>query len=207
MRALLPAVLFAAPAAALSPAPPSLAPAEFARLSLGSFTSAAQAAADGRYDVVEGEYHLLRSERDGAVQWLYQEQAIIRGDRAAAKAKPYFQRVARITLQPDGTLTSESFALKEPARFVGFGQPGYAGPTPTEADLGPPSCPARIERVAAGHFIARIDDCPNAWRGAVRMTSARVVTPDGFANWDRGFDAAGRQVWGPADGGYIFRRR
>ena len=28
-----------------------------------------------------------------------------------------------------------------------------------------------------------------------------------YVNWDRGFDAEGAHVWGPADGGYIFEKK
>ena len=38
------------------------------------------------------------------------------------------------------------------------------------------------------------------------MLSLAIIAPDTYANWDRGFDTAGVPVWGPTDGGYLFRR-
>jgi hypothetical protein len=33
-----------------------------------------------------------------------------------------------------------------------------------------------------------------------------VIDANGMTSWDRGFDAAGRQVWGSEAGGYRFER-
>lgn len=193
-------------AAAAHPAEPA---AEFAALATGAFTSQAQAERDPAYDRVDAVIARIWPERTDGV-WLYQEQAIIpRGqwaDPVAARRTPYFQRVSRLSALPDGRVRRDTYTIAAPARFVGLARPGYAGPQLTPADLGPAGCPIMLERIAASHWTGRMDACPNTRRGAVRMTSLSIATPDGFANWDRGFDADGKVVWGPVAGGYVFRR-
>ncbi len=85
--------------------------------------------------------------------------------------------------------------LREPARWAGLkdGDPRLTRITP--ADLAP------------GHFASRTETCLNSYKGAVTMRSLSVTTPDTYANWDRGFATDGQRVWGPAEGGYIFRRQ
>jgi hypothetical protein len=42
--------------------------------------------------------------------------------------------------------------------------------------------------------------------GAVYATSEVTVTPEALISWDRGFGAAGEQVWGAVTGGYVFKK-
>jgi hypothetical protein len=62
-----------------------------------------------------------------------------------------------------------------------------------------------LQRIGEGHYTGAAG-CPNAYKGGVRVDSRSVRTPDTYVNWDRGFDADGELIWGPADGGYIFKR-
>jgi hypothetical protein len=180
---------------------------EYAATATGSFSSARQASADKRYDVAEAEVvRIWRDRTDGV--WLYQEQAIIAGAGSAARAskeKPYFQRIGHIHRLADGSLRRDNYVLKEPARFIGLGRrQGVA--EPARADLGAAGCHNLIERVGSGHFFARTENCRNGYKGASTMTSLAVSTPERHVNWDRGFDAAGKHVWGPQAGGYVFDR-
>jgi hypothetical protein len=175
---------------------------------IGQFSSAAQHRADPRYAEVEGAIVRIWPERTDGI-WIYQEQAIVSGaeDREAARKRPYFQRVGRLHDREDGTIGRETYAIREPGRFVGLGQPGYSGPPLTPGDLGEAGCPLVVEAAGHGFFTGSSGSCPNSHRGAVSMRSVSVVAPDRFANWDRGFDAEGRLVWGPEAGGYVFDRR
>lgn len=181
---------------------------DYAGVTLGRFSSLAQHEADSRYDEVEARIVRIWPERTDGL-WVYQEQAVLTRpgvSREAALAAPYFQRIGHIREMPDGTLRRANYVLKEPARFVGLGAPGYAGPVPRPDDLGAEGCANTIRPVAAGHYIATTSDCANSFRGAVSMLSLSITTRDTHANWDRGFDAQGRRVWGPESGGYVFRR-
>jgi hypothetical protein len=174
----------------------------------GSFSSAGQSAQDARYDVVEAVVVRIWNERKDGL-WLYQEQAIVGGKGVptpASKDKPYFQRVSHIYRLPGGELRRDNYVLKEPARFVGLGRhPAVAAPM--QQDLGPAGCHNLIQRVARGHFISRTEGCRNGYKGAATMSSIAISTPDRYINWDRGFDASGKRIWGPEAGGYVFDRK
>ena len=49
--------------------------------------------------------------------------------------------------------------------------------------------------------------CPSIRRPAATMTSALMLSKDGFVQWDRGFDEKGRQVWGSTEAGTPFVKR
>lgn len=208
MRILM-AMAVAATLAAPAAAAPDAMVESYARSVIGSFDTRAQHAIDARYGIVEAVVaRLWADDPDGA--WLYQEQAVIDQagkTEAQARATPYFQRIGHVVRTADSRLHRDNYVIVDPARFVGLGRPGYAGPVPTRADLGKAGCANQITLVATDHFTATTDRCSNSYRDAATMLSLAITTPDTFVNWDRGFDAAGRVVWGPADGGYVFRRR
>lgn len=175
----------------------------------GSFTSAAQHAADPRYDIAEVHIVRIWPERTDAV-WLYQEQAIVNQPGltpAQARAKPYFQFVARIVPLADGTLRRDNFRVRDGAAWAGIRSTDDARLARLgEGDLHPASCHNLVEKVGAGHWTGRTESCANGYKGASYMRSLSVATPDRYVNWDRGFDAEGKRLWGPAEGGYIFLR-
>jgi hypothetical protein len=177
----------------------------YAAVAVGTFSSAAQHRTDPAYDSVDARVVRIWPERTDGL-WLYQEQTIVAGRGAQQPPRPYFQRVGWVRAQADGTLRRDNFSLVRPDRFVGLGSPGYAGPALTPADLGQTGCHNIIESPGHGLFAARTEGCVNNWRGATIMRSVSVASPDRWVNWDRGFDAAGKRLWGPADGGYVFDR-
>lgn len=176
---------------------------DYARVATGHFSSAAQHKADPRYDEVEVRIVRIWPERTDGL-WLYQEQAIVSVPgkmREEALAAPYFQFVGRIVPLGDGIFRRDNYRVKDGARFAG----AKIGAL-TQADLAEASCHNRIERVASGWFTARTESCANRYKGAAAMRSLSTMSADVQVNWDRGFDAEGRRIWGPADGGYIFDR-
>jgi hypothetical protein len=176
---------------------------EYAGLVTGHFTSLAQHKADDRYGEVEADVTRIWPEKTDGI-WLYQEQAFLTGTkltRAEAKKTPYFQRIVHIYRADDGRIGRDVYSLTDPKAMVGMPRPF------TSADLGEKGCPTQVERVAAKYYLTLREDCPNSWKGAVRLSSRNVTTPEGYANWDRGMDANGKQVWGPDAGGYIFLRK
>ncbi len=180
----------------------------YAAAVIGRFSSAAQHAADPRYDVVEARISRIWPERTDGI-WLYQEQAIVNqpgmtGDQA--RQRPYFQFVARIAPLENGVLRRDNYRVADGAKWRGMtsGDARLASLTP--ADLAPPSCHNRIELVSRGHFVSQTESCANAYRGAAMMVSRSLTTPTRFVNWDRGLAADGAHVWGPRAGGYIFER-
>jgi uncharacterized protein (DUF1330 family) len=69
-------------------------------------------------------------------------------------------------------------------------------------------CDAVVTRAGAGRFEGSTSGarCRNSYKGATYAISQSVLTADEMVNWDRGFDASGNLAWGPAAGGYRFRR-
>lgn len=180
----------------------------YASTSVGMFSNVAQHRADPRYDEAEAVIARIWPTRTDGI-WLYQEQAIINRPGmtpADARRAPYFQRIAHIVRLPDGRLHRDNLTISDPARFIGLGRPGYDGPLPRPDDLGVVGCHNVITPIATGHFTATTENCANGYKGATAMLSLAIISPDTYANWDRGFDAAGARVWGPEAGGYIFRR-
>jgi hypothetical protein len=49
--------------------------------------------------------------------------------------------------------------------------------------------------------------CASTLNGASYATSEVTITQDQIRSWDRGFDAADKQVWGATDGPYVFDRK
>ncbi|MEO0981025.1 MAG: chromophore lyase CpcT/CpeT [Pseudomonadota bacterium] len=171
----------------------------------GSWTTIEQSASPD-YDWVESEVVQIWADReDGA--WLYQENAIIGADAEAGdlanKDQPYFQVVVHLQNAGRGEVFTTTYrvANREAARG--------AWRSPEDFDpvwLGAPSCAGKIARIGRGWWRGDAE-CANSYKGAVRVVSQSVRSPEGHVNWDRGFDAAGTLVWGPAGGGYIFKRK
>ena len=69
-------------------------------------------------------------------------------------------------------------------------------------------CDTVVTRAGTGRFEGATvgNRCRNSYKGASYAISHSVLTVDEMVNWDRGFNAAGELVWGPAAGGYRFRR-
>lgn len=169
----------------------------------GSFSSAAQAAADTNYFDIRLRMTPVWTDRaDGP--WLYVEQAT-----AAAQDRPYRQRVYRLRDGGDGAFISEVYALPGPRRFAGawrHKQP-LAALTP-DSLLAREGCAVVLRRAPDGRFTGGTvgQGCASDLRGAAYATSEVTVGPDIIESWDRGFAVDGSQAWGATEGGYVFVR-
>lgn len=182
---------------------------ELTTLSVGSFSTLDQARRDGRYGVAEAEIVRIWPERTDGV-WLFQEQALL-GESAAKidhamKARPYFLRVVHSVETAPGVVTRTVHRLKDPARALGAWKlkAPLAGLSP--ADLEPSECSIVVERIAEKFWRSTSAKCPNAYKGAAYAVSLGVSIDGQYANWDRGFAVDGTLVWGPASGGYVFKK-
>jgi len=170
---------------------------------VGSFSSAAQAATDARYDVAV--WHIMEIWPGGSEnrRWLYTEAWL---EDAEA---PYMQRVSSVTDNGDGSLMTRRFVIKEAERFLNTNRDQAAIPDRASIELTElQGCEAVVTRAGKGRFEGGTlgNRCGNGYKGASYAISRAVVTEAGMTNWDRGFNAAGEQVWGPAFGGYRFKR-
>jgi hypothetical protein len=177
--------------------------AELAEWMTGCFSSAAQAATDPEYfEVRLLMLPIWKARHDGP--WLYIEQAV-----ASALDQPYRQRVYHL-VKEDGGVRSEVFELPGDALdFAGAwrGVESFAALTP--ADLTERTgCAVHLRMTQGVNWSgSTLDDhCRSDFRGAAYATSIITLTPDSIESWDRGFDAAGEQVWGAVKGGYVFER-
>ncbi|HLP26970.1 MAG TPA: chromophore lyase CpcT/CpeT [Acidobacteriota bacterium] len=174
-----------------------------AALLTGSFSSADQALADKNYR--NATLHAARiwpDRSDGP--WLYIEQAL-----AVAPDQPYRQRVFQLATAADGSLEARAFTLDEPIKATGAWRKTVplSEFTPNHLTFNE-GCTLHFRTMPDGAFLGstRGDGCPSDLRGATHATTEATLTSDKIVWWERGFNASGRQVWGSAAGGYVFKR-
>lgn len=173
----------------------------------GSFSSQAQAQADPSYFDIRLRMGRIWTDRaDGP--WLYVEQA-----RADLLDRPYRQRVYRLSRREDGRLLSAIYTLPEPvSRFTGAldgdGAAIFESLSPDQLTLLHGCTVVLTWDAAARRFIGGTEGqgCASTRDGARYTTSQIELTENMLVSWDRGFDEAGRQVWGATAGGYRFER-
>ena len=175
----------------------------FIELQTGTFTSEVQARQDARYATAIWHVAEIWSGSAPDVRWLYTESWI-----KDAKA-PYMQRISRVHAASNGSVYIGRYSVADPERLVGAWRDPASFPAIDSLALNElVGCEATLARTGLdryeggtqGHF------CRNTYKGASYAVSHTTVTREGMTNWDRGFDAAGELVWGPAAGGYQFRR-
>lgn len=168
----------------------------------GSFSSAKQAADDPSYFDIRLEMARIWTDReDGA--WFYVEQAV-----AAARERPYRQRVYRVTHVGDDVYESRVYELADAKAAIG----AWKLDAPL-ADLAPEDL---VERDGASIYLRDRGEhfegstlgrmCKSTFQGASYATSEVTVHSDRLVSWDRGYDDDGKQVWGAEKAGYIFVR-
>ena len=170
---------------------------------VGTFSSEDQAKADSSYYDVRIHCVPVWQERSDA-HWLYVEQAV-----ANALDRPYRQRVYRLSQIDDTTFCSENFKLPDPLRFVGEWEKDVPlirlRPDMLERCEG---CVVYLhpdgDSAFAGGTVG--DSCFSDLRGGSRVVSESRITARSIIIWDRGYDDAGRQVWGSEKGAYVFKR-
>jgi len=170
----------------------------------GSFSSQvqSQASAGEFLDIRLRVVPIWTSRDDGP--WLYVEQA-----SATKLDKPYRQRVYRLRAEGDAVVSEVHAFAKEPLRWAGQWKDPWAFDAIGPADLD--------EREGCAVVLRRVDDeaflgatvgqgCPSELAGAAWASSEVRLEASGMSSWDRGFDAAGKQVWGSTKGPYLFER-
>lgn len=174
-----------------------------ASLLAGTFSSAQQALADKNYR--NASLHTVRiwpERADGP--WLYVEQAL-----AEAPDQPYRQRIYQLAVAADGTIETRIFTLDDPISATG----AWRKTTPL-ADVTPAritfneGCTVHFRAMPDGSFLGAThgDGCTSDLRGATHATTEATLSSYQIVWWERGFNASGRQVWGSATGGYVFKR-
>lgn len=172
-----------------------------AELLAGSYSSAEQAKQDKEYFEVQLHMVPIWTDRAGE-HWLYVEQAM-----ATALDKPYRQRVYKIEWK-DGSPVSRVYNLPGDALK-------YAGAWKEKKPLADLKQEQLTEREGCAIVLKKQKDktykgatvgkgCKSDLRGAAYATSEVVLSETKLTSWDRGYDAADKQVWGAVKGPYEF---
>jgi uncharacterized protein (DUF1330 family) len=175
----------------------------FIELQTGTFTSEVQARQDARYATAIWHVAEIWSGLVPDTRWLYTESWI-----KDAKA-PYMQRISRVYVTHDGSIIMERYTIADAGRLVGAWRDPASFPAFDSLVLDRiEGCEAMLARTGPDRYEGGTGGhgCRNDYKGASYAVSHTSLTRDGMTNWDRGFNAAGELVWGPAAGGYQFRR-
>ncbi len=170
----------------------------------GSFSSAAQAAADTAYHDIHLQMVPIWPERSDAC-WLYVEQAV-----GSSLERPYRQRVYRVAPLGENLYESAVYTLADPEAAVGAWREErpLARLTPDDLDRRD-GCAVLLRRDPGGEFsggtIGR--GCESTLGDAAYATSEIRLWSGGMETWDRGYTPAGEQAWGAEQGPYVFLRR
>lgn len=137
------------------------------------------------------------------MQFLYQEQASMQ-----RLSKPYRQRFLAISAHPySQSVESRAYRPENLSAWIGLCDKPIGDRTLHLSNLGKPICSVFLKRSGSTYVGSTpVDGCPANFRGAARITNRVVLHEDGMETWDRGFDAAGKQVWGAESESYQFRR-
>lgn len=171
----------------------------------GSFHTTAQhaAAPDDFFDIRLAMAPVWTGRTDGP--WFYVEQAV-----ATALDRPYRQRIYHLVDQADGSVRSDVYTLPgDPQAWAG----AHASPQRFET-LSPDQlqlrsgCSIVLRRVDEHTWAGSTEGngCASERSGATYATAEVTLTERGMATLDRGFDAAGVQVWGSTKGPYRFEK-
>ena len=136
--------------------------------------------------------------------WLYAEQAL-----AARPENPYRQRVYHIRSDPKGGLWCDVFDVPR-------GGPRLAGAWREREPFSNLRPEDLIQRTGcgirllphSGRFKGSTEEksCLSEFRGARWAMYELTVEPERMESWERGYDADGRQVWGPSGGPDVYRK-
>ena len=169
----------------------------------GSFSSKEQAAEDKAFFDVRLHMAPIWTDRKGE-HWLYVEQAM-----AGALEKPYRQRVYKLVWK-DGDPVSVVYTLPGDAlKFAGAWKKPEVLAKLKPTDLTErEGCAIVLKKKTDGNYSGSTvgKGCASDLRGAKYATSEVTITADTLTSWDRGYDGAGKQVWGAVKGPYVFKK-
>jgi hypothetical protein len=135
--------------------------------------------------------------------FLYQEQALT--DKLD---QPYRQRFLKITpSENQQQVESITFKPKQPESLIGLCNQPESERVITTAELGENLCSVFLQQNGSDYLgKTQPKGCATNFRGAVKITNTITLNEAGMDTLDRGFDAAGKQVWGAENRPYQFRR-
>lgn len=176
---------------------------ELATWMSGRYSSANQAKKDADFFAISLVMKRIWRTAGDTGCWLYVEQAM-------EGQAPYRQRVYRLERVSEAKLVSKVYELRpsDAQKAVGAWMEkeplSWLGPTALDEKEG---CGVYLTKHASGTaYTGETEEktCLTTYQGASYTTSRVELTAQQLASWDRGWDAAGVQVWGAVKGPYIF---
>lgn len=169
----------------------------------GEFDSSAQAGRDAEYRTILLAICPVEAPELGP-RVLYVEQAA-----ATTPTQPYRQRLYVLEQTGAATVTSRVFEFTRPEAVVGSCAHATTRPQFRAADVTERDGCAVVLTLRDDQFVGSTQGllCKSSLRGASYATSEVTLDAAGMRSWDRGFDAAGAQVWGATTGPYEFVRK
>lgn len=133
--------------------------------------------------------------------FMYQEQAL-----SQELSSPYRQRFLRIAPVFGSLIESAVFKPPTGSAWVGLCAKPESERVVKRSDLGVANCSVFLQR-SGENYIGETPNggCPSNFKGAARITNRIVLHQTGMDTLDRGFDAAGNQIWGAKEEPYQFR--
>lgn len=137
--------------------------------------------------------------------WVYEEI-----DYTHSDSQIFRQLVWCLKEQANGTIIASQYLLKKGWLFTNaWKSEDLFRQLNSDYLVGSAFCELSFDLTNQHYFkgyTAR-DGCPNHFKKAVRYSNQSSVTQTQYDFWERGFDAAGNQVWGNPKEGYQFVRQ
>jgi len=172
----------------------------FVSVLTGNYSSKKQAESDTSFFNISLKIcQIWRDRKDGL--WVYVEQAL-----ASKMDAPYRQRVYKLGHPSENTFTSEIYTIRNAKDVIGLQDKKEKELLLTEDRIELKDGCTVVLTYANGIYSGGTQEnkCPSDLRGAKYATTRIVLKEGALESWDQGFDAAGKQVWGPTKGGYVF---
>ena len=167
----------------------------------GKMDTSAPTAAGGRVGVRMTTCQVSLRDRPDSI-YLYQEQSLKK-----SLDNPYRQRFLQIKAgEAKDTVISQSYKPLNPQNWIGLCDRPEQQRVVNAREIGASVCHVLL-KPKVSIYVGKTppEGCPTKARGAVKITNLIILHDRGMDTWDRGFDAAGNQVWGAKNESYQFR--
>jgi hypothetical protein len=173
---------------------------DLSRSMAGSYTSAAQAAADTNY--LDISLHMIPIWPATAYKWLYVEQAL-----TSKPERPYRQRIYQLEQVSKDEFKTTVYEISNPKECIGkWRNPSFFDQFDQSILIERDGCAVFLRKTGPETYegSTKDDACKSSLYGASYATSIVFIKAGLLTSWDQGFDADGHQVWGATEGPYQF---
>jgi hypothetical protein len=183
--------------------PPFDVAAELERLLIGHYDSLEQSETDSDY------YHITLDMCPVSVPELGERVLYVEQTAADTPGEPYRQRLYLIeATDTENRAVSRVFELGGPRSFIGACEDAEGFEIDMDRVLVLEGCDVFLDWDGSRFVGGTVEDnCGTDFGGATYATSEIELDEALLVSWDRGYNDAGRQVWGATGGGYQFIRR